>query len=85
MVDALTFEITNELCNVCKWMRNQIGYDCEDYLYDVAKESYDEAILMEDYAGEPAYPTYEDKLEHVFEIVWGEAENYVNFIKKEGN
>ena len=82
MVRVLTLEITNELANVCKWMMGQIGYACEDYLYEVAKESYDESILMEDYAGEPAYPTYEDKLQHVMEIVWGEAENYVDFVKE---
>jgi len=81
----MTLEMMNEVRRVCKWMEGEIGYACEDYLWDVAKEADEEARQMEDYAGEPAYPTNEEKFEHVQEIVWGEAEHYVDFVKKEGH
>ena len=82
MARVLTLDMTNELAKACKWMKEQIGYAADDYLYEVMQDAYDEAINMEDYAGEPAYPTYEDKLEHIKELLWGEAEHYVDFVKE---
>lgn len=81
---ALSTKMLSELRKAVDWAKEETGNDVSDYLWSVAEEAADEADQMEDWAGEPAYPTNDDKFEHVQELVWGEAEKYVDFVRERG-
>ena len=76
MANYLPTRLEEEVRLACRWVEHQCGCFPYDDILFVAEVEYDYAVSDPQY-----YRTWREQYDHVEEVVWKEAEHFVDMVR----